>query len=731
MITFSEIDKAKVAGTFAKRADTYAWGEPAEQVDAACLDLFEKYKNESIMMRRARAIAYVFNHARLYYCKDELFVFGIEYSGILADLRGKMLSKLVEAYDPSHAALHQAGYDSGAYTGDCDFGHNCPDYETLLRLGIPGILSLAREKLASVGETAPEADLYRSVILVYEGLRALILRYAAICGKDAENDGDEKAKLRYATLVRIADHVPVHLHEAMQLQLFAYGAMFYVTGNMPRSLGLWDRLLVEFYRHDLAVGAFAESELRAMIAAFIYRCYEMKAPSNTPLYLCGLDEQEHDASNELTRVILEEYMRLNINDPKIQIRWHPDIPDDIMRTVLTSIASGKNSFVFLNDAVVIKALEKLGASHADAVQYGIVGCYEPLCTGKEIAATCSGRVILPKAIEYAFTSGRDVNLGGKLIGAETPDIHTIDSFEQFYDAVKTQIAALTEKVFHLVRVIEKFYSAANSAPIFAPLLKDCMEKGKDPYDSGARYNNCSINVFGAATAADSLIVVKKAVFEEKRLTLEALYEAMNSDWKDREKLRLLFSERYPKYGNGDPSVDFFVKDLFAYCGTLINGAPNGRGGVFRLGAFSIDWAFTFGAKTRPTPDGRFDKAPLSKNMGAATAKDKKGVTALIRSVTSVDYTGIPNGTVLDLMLHHTVFSGDEGIRAACALVRSYMEMGGFAVHINVFDPETLRNAQKMPDKYRNLQVRRCGWNVYFCELSRAEQDEFIRQAENL
>ena len=162
----------------------------------------------------------------------------------------------------------------------------------------------------------------------------------------------------------------------------------------------------------------------------------------------------------------------------------------------------------------------------------------------------------------------------------------------------------------------------------------------------------------------------------------------------------------------------------------INGKPNGRGGIFRCGFFSIDYRLTFGEKTGATADGRLAGEPLSKNMCAVTAMDREGVTALIRSATAVDYTDTPNGTVLDIVLYAGAVEGESGLCAMETLLDTYMEKRGFAMQINVLSPEVLRAAQAHPENYATLQVRLCGWNVYFSSLSRVEQDEFIRQTEN-
>ncbi len=711
--------------------EAFLTGDTAVDVlEKECRELFEKYKNTSVALGRAYVIDHILSNARIFFYGDELFVYGVENNNITGKIRYEMLFSALKENFPESARLQTLGYESGAFTGDCDFGHNCPDYKTLFELGIGGIIGKAEENIKKYADNCREYYLLKSIVISYKGLQKLIDKYISLT---AENkDKNENAALLHASLVSIRENPPRNTHEALQLQMLIFSVITLIAENNARSLGLLDNLLYPFYKNDIETGRFSEADIRAIISHCFYRYYTMHFTANTPFCLCGLDENGKNASNELSLIMLEEYDALDINDPKIQIRYHADLPDCILEFAVGCISRGRNSIVFLNDDVIISALTKLGASKEDAQNYVPVGCYEPLCAGKEIAATCAGRIILPKAVEYVFTQGFDLDIK-KQVGAKSKPIEDIKSFDEFYSVVKQQIVYLSDITAKVCYDFERFYPEVDSAPFLTPLLCGCMteKSARDAYDSGAKYNNTSINVFGIATVAGELAAIKKAVFEEKRLSLSQLFEILKNDWRDNEKLRLEFVTKYPKYGNGDALPDGIAADILKYCADIINGVPNCRGGSFRMGAFSIDWAFTFGKKLLASADGRHAGTPMSKNMCAITATDKGGVTSLIKSVTSVDYTDIPNGTVLDIMLHSSAFSGEDGIKSVAALIKAYMKMRGFAIQINAFDPKVLRMAQKMPEKYSTLQVRRCGWNVYFNELSFEEQNEFIKQAENL
>ena len=724
MITYDT--KSSVKLSYAQKDYSYSDGKSAREINEYCRKCFENKKENTAISYRAEAIKYILENARLHFCEEELFVYGIEYDGVLADIRYRDLAARACELDACAFAECAAGYECGAFTGDGDFGHNCPDYSRLFELGIGGIISYAEEKERAAKEEKKE--FYRSVSTVYKAIRTLILRYVKIC--ERYKDKSDNARLRYCGLLNIADNPPANIYEALQLQMIVYSLMTHITVNIARTLGKLDGLLYRYYCGDINNGTFSQQDIRTIISNCLLRYYAMHFTANTPFYLCGSDKNGKDTSNELSRIILEEYFALDINDPKIQIRYHKNIPEDILIMAVKGIASGKNSIVFVNDGVIIPALEKTGASHEDACDYALVGCYEPLCAGKKISATCAGRIMLPKAIEYAFTSGFDFYTG-RQEGEKTAPISEMCDFEDFYRAVKQQIKYAFARCVTAVNSMETQFPYVGSAPIFAPLLDNCMENGIEPYSGGAKYNNSSVNVFGVATFADSMLAVKRAVFEEKRLTLCDFYNILKENWNASEAFRAEILSKYDKYGNGNKKADFFARDIYSYCASLINGVPNTRGGIFRMGAFSIDWNHTFGAKLMATPDGRYQKTPMSKNVCASVAMDKKGITALINSATCIDYTDIPNGTVLDTMLHKSAMTGDDGMFSCVGLIKTFMALGGIGIQINVFDPSVLRKAQQMPEKYSNLQVRKCGWNVYFNELSREEQNEFIKQAENL
>ena len=711
--------------------DMYAepkWDE-ANGIDFAnlrlgCLKVENENADKPVILTKALIYEYLLGNARLDVRAEDFFPDRLGHDFLLRRIRGRWIDGLRKNTLNGLLAKHEKEQDGLCYTGNTDLGHCAPDWETLMKLGYTGLLD--RAKKAHESATTKEQDVfYKSVEITLSSTLSFIKRLATA----TEKLGGDKAELVAKSLRNLTVGAPSNILEAMQLVMIHYKLQTNVEGENIRSIGGLDRMFYPFYKNDIANGTFTEAQIRELFRFFFYKFFAMKVTANVPFLLGGRLADGTSGINELSYLIVEEYIAIDVNDPKIHIRWHDDIADDFIRLVLTSIRDGRNSFVFINDNTVEKALIGVGEAPEDARNYIVIGCYEPCAAGKEIPCTCAGRANMTKALLTVMTGGDDAYTGKK-VGSVTADADSYKNFDEFYAAVKTQIAAFIDGAIDLVRGYEAYYPDISQAPLLSSTYESCIEKGKDAYAGGAKYNNSSIVVFSVASTTDALLAVKKFVYEEKRFTLSEFAKILENNWKGNEMLRLEALRNVPKYGNGIAESDAISKDLVAFASKCVNGKPNGRGGVFRLGLFSIDYRVSFGERLGATPDGRMSGDPLSKNMGAVTAMDKEGVTALISSVTNIDYTNVPDGTVLDLMLHSSATEGDEGINAMSALLKTYMLRGGFALQINVLSHEVLRAAQKEPEKYATLQVRRCGWNVYFTELSKVEQDDLIRQCEN-
>lgn len=655
----------------------------------------EIYNAESSkQIGKGKAIKYFFENVKLCINPSDIFSDLLDYHKSPRNLTVERIN----TYKELDSEIEKAK-EMGAFFANCDFGHTMPDWEFIMAHGITGVLELCNDYLEDKSLTKKQIDFYMSVKISYEGILVYIKRlYELTTTIDSPN-----TKFASKNLMALLHGAPQTFGEAAQLYFIYYAAQHFVEGENLRSLGAIDDILYPFYLNDIKHGRDI-NEIRQIIRYFFYKWTSMDTLANIPFNLCS-------NVNELTYLLLEEYVEMDIMDPKIHIKCTNDIPERIYDIVMKSIRKGNNSFVFINDKLAINMLEKIGQSRRDAEKYTIIGCYEPASAGKEIPCTCNGGINMPMAVEVVLNSENNYV-----------------TFEELYNAVKEQLKIWIKMAMYDINNIEQKYPLIHQAPILSSTFFDCMKKGVDAYEGGAKYNNSSICTFGIATLVDELTAIKKGVFVDKILTLDELKKVLKSNWNGSLNIRKKLID-YPKFGNNISEADEMAKDIINFVAAQINNKPNGRNGVYRLGLFSIDWRMEYGKKLGASADGRFAGEPVSKNMCASVGMDKKGVTALINSITKFDYSIIPNGTVLDLTLHPSAISGDEGIEVMKNLLKIYLKKGGFALQINALDAETLKKAQLNPKNYKNLQVRLCGWNVYFLDLDLDSQNDLIRSME--
>ena len=704
-------------------------GMTPEQLNMAANRLLDSLAGQPKPIIKARLYELVLLHGQLDLDPADWFSDRLNHGDLLNQLRKTWRREIDETAMAAEQPKRKVAGETGAYSTTADFSHTSPDWQAVLRLGLPGLLQRIRDERAAKQVQgilpAVQAVFYASAEIVYEATIGLLRRMAA----EAKVKAAQGAKMQRVahTLQALTGRAPQTLPEARQLMALCWQLQEWVEGERVRSLGGLDRLLEPFYRDDLACNRYTRTQEKEFVQFFLFKIYARKTPFNQPFYLGGLLPDGTDAVTDLSWLILETYDELDIFDPKIHIRVHPHSPDLFLKRALDCIRRGNSSIVFINDTVAIAALCRQYAQEAEAREYVPIGCYEPSVMGLEVPCTGTAGVNMAKAFELALNQGRDP-LTGKQVGPVTVPLEQIQTFDQFVFVVKEHLSDMIRQSIGIVVKYEKHYMDINPSPLFSGTLDACVRQGQDAYAGGACYNNSSVNCACIASLVDSLLALEKIVYADRIMSLDALRGLLAKNWSGQDKLRLRMRQYPEKYGNNRQKPDLLACELTAYAAGLINGQPNGRGGQFKAGMISIDHYHTYGMKMGATPDGRLAHEPLSKNFGAMTAMDRAGVTALIDSVTKIDHGLFPNGSVLDILLHPSAVQGTEGLDKLLALIRTYFTQGGFAIHGNVFDVQTLLNAQKNPEQYATLQVRVCGWNVYFVNLSKPEQDEFIRQA---
>lgn len=708
--------------------DDVAWiddsGVSREELARMCNELAKSTASLPRVLQKAELFSLILHNARVAVDKDDIFQDKIDESVCTGqklmlkqrlewqwDIEGRCLGE-------ETAEVLEAWRLFGAFHASPDFGHTSANTQCLLELGFVGLLARVERYAAQEGLSEKQQIMYESCRIMLQACIDFVGRLA-----QAVRPHDEDS---YRALKQLTVGAPRNIYEAMQLLLVYFFLHEYVAGARVRTFGRLDVLLSPFYRVDIKAGTYTRDEIREMLKFFLNKIWAAKVPYDMPFALGGIDKDGEEVTNEFSYMVVEAYNELDIHSPKIHIRVSEKTPADFLKLVLRCIRGGNSSFVFVNDKTAMQALINVGIEEKDAYNYVPIGCYEPAVWGMEMGCTGNGGVNLPKAVEFAFTDGVDLK-SGRQVSIKTG---RITSYEEFYAAVKKHIASMCERGLDYITKIEGYYGEIYPDPMLSAQYDRSVETGVDVYEGGAKYNNSSLSAYSIATLVDSIAAVKRLVFEEGRVTFDELTEILKNDWKGQEKLRLYARSIPEKYGNNEPVTDEIMVDMSRFIASQINNRPNGRGGVFKASLFSIDHGFALGKKTMATPDGRHAGDSNSKNLCAVPAMDKKGITALINSVTKIDQTEFPNGVVLDVVLHPSAVSGEDGLEAFLSILKTYFALGGMALHGNVFDAATLRAAQNEPEKYQTLQVRVCGWNAYFVNLSKAEQDAFIMQAEN-
>lgn len=661
--------------------------------------------------RKTDIIVQILKNAPISINTDDIFCYIIRHDGFMGNLTAQ---RKKEAFLKLESIPHNC--ELSIYP---DFSHSSPDWDFIVKHGLVGIRQILSEKEKS----AKNSKFYQNAINIIDAIFCAMNRFIELYEKE---DYQPTIQFTINNLKALMTHEPRTLAQALQLFFIIYWVVDQIEAVGIRSFGRMDKTLLSLYEADLSSGVYTKEDEETIIRFFYGHINAMNNPNNIPFCLGGCDG-ENGGVSVLTREMLRIHTEMKLFSPKIQLRVCEDTPEDLLREVLRTIRSGNNSYVIENDKTVIESLMKIGIDREDAVNYLPIGCYEPSVAGTELPCTSNGSLIIPHAVQRAI----GVDAVQERYRGENK-VKEYKDFESFYEQVKICFKETVDYALDMMnKSIDPMCSYALTAPLYSVFFPSCIESGIDLYDGGAKYNNNSMCLIGFATAIDSIMAIKQLVFDEKKYTLSQIREMLNANWDGFEKERLYILNRCKKYGNGDDITDKITADFTSYCMNLVNKMPNRRGGVFRVGLWSILSNQVLGALTGATADGRKSAEPINQNLSPSIGMDKNGVTALIKSVTSIDTTLAPNGAVLDLMLHPSTVHGEKGLDAFVALIKTFLDNGGQAIQVNVLDSKTLKEAQLNPEKYSTLQVRVCGWNSYFTNLSKQEQDVFIKTAESL
>ena len=698
------------------------------EIKAGVASLARALEGEDHAVAKSKMFEYVLNNTRIDINEHDFFVGIYTWDRVLRD--HTLIKWIYEAADKVALELGDRKRDDFSRAGyawsSLDYDHNVPDWDAVSELGIVGLIERIDASYKHLSESGKLSKKQENYYLAMRRELCAVLFLIKRLYAYSLTKNFEKAPLSSESLKNLSEGAPKTTFDMLQL---AY-IFFMVTESTDliqvRSLGHGlDDMLYPFYKRDVESGRFSKDEIKSFIAYFFIQFHAIGNYWGQPFYLGGSDLEGNTRVNEMSYMLLDVHRELGIYNPKIQIKISPSTPRDFVNKALDMIIEGNTSIVFCNDETIIKAIMNSGGTREQGVYADIKGCYEyAYRTGRSGISTNVINAL--KSVVLVFSNGVDPTTGLK-IGIDTGDVAKFTSYEQFKKAYYDQLDYLLRELRRSVGTFEKYSAEVSPAIMHSSTYSACAEKLCDMNDGGVP--TVADNwVAGFASAVDSLMAVYELVFERKITTLRELGEALKNNWQGYERLRLLALNCTHKFGNGDSLADECAVELHNHISTLVHGMQKeNRRCIYFI--HSARGYIELGRQTEATPDGRFSGEEMSKNVSPVIGMDKKGVTALIRSATSLDLSLADSGACLDCMLHPTTVRGEGGRDILFGVLDTYMKRGGASVHFNIFDADMLREAQKHPEKYEGLQVRVCGWNTLWNNMSREEQEAYIKRAE--
>lgn len=647
----------------------------------------------------------------------------------------------------------EEAYHAGVFTEFMEQragGHTSMDGK-MYRRGLLDTKALIAEALAKLDFiNDPEAtDKQQELQAMDISCDAAILfaeRHADMAEKMAE---EERNPQRKAELRKIADvcrwvpaHAPRDMQEAIQMYWFVHlGTVTELNGWDCMNPGHIDQHLYPFYEKGLKEGTLTRDKAKELISCLWIKFNNQPAPPKvgitalesgtyndfTNINIGGIDREGKDAVNDVTYMILEVQEELHELQPGLSIHVAKVNPDEFVMAGARVIRQGHGYPSCFNPDVYTKELIRQGKTVEDANEGGCSGCIEVGAFGKE-AYILTGYLNTPKILEITLNNGIDP-MTGKKLGLETGDPRTFKTFDELYDAYHKQMVHFVDMKLAVNNYIERMFSLYAPATFLSLFIDDCISKGKDYYSGGARYNTTYIQCTGLGTITDCLSTLKKHVFEDKKFTMDEILAAVSRNFEGNEKMRQFIINRTPFFGNDDDYADTIAVKVYDDLVRAIEGHPNTRGGKTQLNMLSTTCHNYFGSVCGASVNGRLAKFAISDGTSPAHGADTNGPTAVIKSLGKLDQTK-SGGTLLNVRFVPSLLKRDEDLKKLVSLIRTYFNMGGHHIQFNIVDTQTLLDAQKEPESYKDLLVRVAGYSDYFNDMTEQLQNEIIARTEN-
>ena len=585
---------------------------------------------------------------------------------------------------------------------------------------------------------------------------------------------------------RVPEHGAANFHEVCQAFWFVQQLIQIESSGHSISPGRFDQYMYPYYQKDVADGltkAFAQELIDCVWVKLndLNKCRDAVSAEGFAGYSLfqnliagGQNEEGLDVTNDLSYMTIQASMHVNLPQPSFSVRVWNGSPHEFLIKAAELTRTGVGLPAYYNDEVIIPSLQSRGLTLEHARDYCIIGCVEPQKAGKTDGWHDAAFFNMCRPLEMVFSQGKEA---GMQVGIATKAVEEMTDFEEFYDAYKTQMNYFIELLVNADNAIDTAHSERCPLPFLSAMVDDCIKRGKSVQEGGAHYNFTGPQGFGIANMGDALYAIKELVFDKKEITLSELKEVLVFNFGkglDHDRLTLMTAgiaaelkqsgkqigekevaaimqtiletsrhqaviekgerirkliEAVPKFGNDIAEVDAFARDV-AY--TYTKPLPeyrNPRGGIYQAGLYPVSANVPMGAQTGATPDGRLAGTPVADGVSPASGKDVNGPTAAANSVARLDHFIVSNGTLFNQKFHPSALSGREGLENFVALIRAYFDQKGSHMQFNVVSRETLLDAQKNPENYKQLVVRVAGYSALFTTLSRSLQDDIINRTE--
>lgn len=710
--------------------------------------------------------------------------------------KGKTTSELATSYMVPEAikAIEHNIFTPGNYFYN-GVGHVTVKYWEVLEIGFEGIMEKAQKELdgCSVGDGnyARKSHFLEAVILSCKAVIDYAGRYAKLAQEMAAQTSDPVRKQELFVIAENCSRVPAkgaqNFYEACQSFWFVQQLLQMESSGHSISPGRFDQYMYPYYKKDMEAGTITREFAQELMDCIwvklndLNKCRDAASAEGFAGYSLfqnliagGQNKEGEDVTNDLSVMCIQASMHVHLPAPSLSVRVWNGSPHEFLIKAAELTRTGIGLPAYYNDEVIIPALQNRGLSLEDAREYNIIGCVEPQKAGKTEGWHDAAFFNMCRPLELVFLNGMDK---GEMVGIPTGDVTQMKTFDEFFDAYKKQMEYCISLLVNADNAIDVAHAERCPLPFLSCMIDDCLKEGKSVQEGGAVYNFTGPQGFGIANMADGLFAIRKLVYEDKKVSMKELKEALawnydkgldaqsagdmtemimkamqkagrNVDASTAEGLLKTFmgmkpgeqkTQRFkeihdmidevPKFGNDIPEVDYFAREVAYTYSKPLQKYNNPRGGKFQAGLYPVSANVPLGGQTGATPDGRYAHTPVADGVSPSAGKDVKGPTAAATSVSRLDHFIVSNGTLFNQKFHPSALSGREGLEKFVALIRGYFDQKGMHMQFNVVDRQTLLDAQEHPEKYKHLVVRVAGYSALFTTLSRSLQDDIIRRTE--